>query len=366
MLMRSLRPLLTLLAATAAVLLLFDLTLFRSGLYYRWLEPESTAGSVVGATLSIPYFFDPGRKNVLVLGNSQIGEGFSALIADSAAARKDLHFINGAVAGTTPRVWYYLLRAVDPHADRFAAVALMVDYDNLHNLQDMGNYDLDAAYCASLLRIDDVLDFPASFSEAAQRERARRAILFPLQSLHDDAQALLAHPLLRYKKVRLYWPGWLASIAQYPGHEESLPELSVDPQSGLPSDWGARETALKPKLENYFRGMRIAASPELREANDAYEREWLGRITDRYAAHGIPVIAFVVPRGPWGQQLMPVPSARGAVDELTRDGRLHPLPGAAFVALERPQYFFDTLHMNRQGRERFSREFAQLVAPLVH
>jgi len=127
--LRPLLPLIRLCAATAACLLLVDALLFRSGAYYDWIKPTSTAGSVVGATKLIARYFEPARRNVLVLGNSQIAEGFWASEADAATAGTGLHFLNGAIAGTDPRVWYYLLRRVDPHADRFAAIALMVDYD---------------------------------------------------------------------------------------------------------------------------------------------------------------------------------------------------------------------------------------------
>ena len=111
--------------------MLVDLSLFRSGLYYRWAEPDSTAGSVVRAQMTIRHDYEPDRRNVLVLGNSRIGEGFSALLADAASGNDDLHFINGSIAGTTPRVWYYLLRAIDPDANRFSAIALMVDSTSL-------------------------------------------------------------------------------------------------------------------------------------------------------------------------------------------------------------------------------------------
>jgi hypothetical protein len=184
--------------------------------------------------------------------------------------------------------------------------------------------------------------------------------------LHEDAQSLLAHPLQRIKTVRRYWPGWLPAIALYLGHDEALPELIVDHQTGMPRDWGAQETQLRPMLEKYFRVMHQGADASLLQINQRYEREWLGRIVDRYASRGIPVIVFVVPRGPWAKELAKIPQAYGVVAELAGSGRLRALPGDAFVALEQPQYFFDALHMNRRGRERFSREFAQLVAPLVH
>jgi len=348
------------------MLLLLDVALIRSGVYYGWIEPDSTAGSVVGATLAIPHYYDPARKNILVLGNSQIGEGFSGSLADAESGRDDLHFINGAVAGTTPRIWNYLLRSVDPHADKFAAIALMIDYNLDERFDDLGNYPLDTGYAVPLLRITDVLDYPATFSDPAQRARARRAILLPLQALHDDARALLAAPRRRYHEIVDNRPQWLEAVGAYPGREQALPDLVIDHDSGLPVEWGPHESDFKPMLEGYFRGLREHADAARQASNMDYQREWLGRIAARYAAHNVPVIVFVVPRGPWRATLSPPPVANAALAEMAARGRIHPLPGDAFVELEQPQFFFDTLHMNRAGRTRFSQLFARAVAPLVH
>lgn len=363
---RPLWPLLKLVAAAAALLLLIDVALVRSGAYFGWIEPDSTAGSVVGATLAIPHYYDAARKNILVLGNSQIGEGFSGSLADAASERADLHFINGSVAGTTPRVWNYLLRSVDPHADRFAAIALMIDYNLDERFDDLTDYPLDTGYAVPLLRIADLLDYPATFSDPAQRLRARRAILLPLQALHDDVRALLAAPRMRYHEIVRNRPQWLEAVGVYPGREQVLPELAIDPGSGQPVDWGAHESDFKPLLEEYFRRLRQHADPALQARNLDYQRQWLERIAERYRAHGVPVIVFVVPRGPWRATLSAPPVANAAIAELAASGRVQPLPGDAFTELEQPRYFFDTLHMNRAGRARFSQLFARAVAPLVH
>jgi len=365
MLYRSLAPLLKLAAAAFAVLLLIDLSLFRSGLYYRWAEPESTAGSVVRAMMTIRREYEPERRNVLVLGNSRISEGFSAQIADSASGRSDLHFINGSIAGMTPRGWYYVLRTIDPDANRFAAIALMVDYDVAETRLDMTNYPLDTPYLMPLLRLSDLRDYPDSFTDDAERQRARRSILLPLQAMHNDVQNMLAHPLerrdvqRRSRRNAAYW------AAHYGGQDAVLPDLQLD-AAGMPVAWGADEAQLKPRLEPYFHALRDPPAVELQSANAAYLREWLTRIAQRYSASNVPIIVFVVPRGPWHERQALVPTLAGPVAELAAAGRVTPLPGVAFVSLEQPQFFFDAAHMNRYGRERFSNLFAQQIAERVH
>jgi hypothetical protein len=356
---RSIAPLLKLAAAVLAALLLVDAVLFRSGLYYRWLDPDSTAGSVKRTLLTIRYEYDPARRNVLVLGNSRIGMGFSALLADAASGREDLHFVDGSVAGSTPRAWNYLLRAIDPDADRFAAIAMMVDYDVAAMPLDMRNY-ADTAYLVPLLRVADLRDYSDSFSDLDQRARARRAILLPLQALHEDVARLIAHPFRRRHAVRSTRRNAPQAILHYGGREGRLPDFVLD-ASGLPLDWGDDPT-LRRQLEPYFHDLQSSSSPEMQAANAAYLREWLGRIASRYAAHGVPLFVFVVPRGPWHGERAAVPEPTGPVAELAARGDVVPLPGDAFVALERPQFFFDTAHMNKDGRERFSRLLARAIA----
>jgi hypothetical protein len=300
-----------------------------------------------------------------VLGNSQIGEGFSAQVADLAAARPDLHFVNGSIAGTTPRLWHYFLRQVDPDATRFAAIAMMVSYDSIHQTNEFVNYPLDTSYAATLLQLGDLFDYPLTFTATAQRERARRAILLPLQALHEDILAFASDPQRRLKQIREDRPGWLYAVGQYGGQGGVLPDLPIDATTGMPSNWGEHESELKPKLENYFRNLRTLATHEQQQSNDDYLRLWLGRIVDRYAKTHVPVIVFSMPRGPWQKTLVPAPIASGAVAELRDSGRILALPGDAFTALEQPQFFFDTLHLNHDGRERFSALFAQQVAPWV-
>ena len=85
----------------------------------------------------------------------------------------------------------------------------MVDYDVAANRLDMPNYSLDTSYLIQLLRLADLRDYPASFTSDSERERARRAILLPLQSLRDDVRDLFVHPLDRYKELNRNRKDWL-------------------------------------------------------------------------------------------------------------------------------------------------------------
>jgi hypothetical protein len=362
---RGLGYLLRLVAVVAVILVAWDAALFRSGLYYRWLEPQSTAGMTRGAIRLVDQNYAPDRRNVLVLGNSQVGEGFSQQLADQATQGSGLHFLNAAIPGTDLRAWYYLLRQIDPHADRFAAVVLQVSYDPGEPIGVQADYPLDIAYLTPLLGLRDVADFPATFDDRALAERARRAILFPAQPLRNDIAAFLAAPRERLKQLRKWRKYFVPSALQYPGRDQALPDLSLDPSTLQPTDWGSDEAKLKPVLSKYFDSLRGRPSATTQVSNERYAHQWLSRIAEPYRAHGIPVILMSVPRGPWHAALPPSRPA-GAVADLIAAGMLTALPGDSFVDLERPRYFFDSLHMNRAGRERFSPALAQQVAARLH
>lgn len=364
--MIKLLPLLKLLVVAATCLLLIDVIVFRSGWYSGWIQPNSTAGSVVASMLQVDRYREPQLKNVLILGNSKMGEGFSGPLANRAVARPDLHFVNGAVAGTSPRIWDYLLREQDPNTNRYAAIVLMVDYDLAALEQDLGNYSLDTSYLRPLLRLRDLQSYPSSFSDPEQQTRARRAILLPMQALHDDLVSLLRAPWKRYKEIVTNRPIWLKAVIDYPGRDQVLPNLNIDADTGMPMDWSPLEASRKAELDGYFKGLRRVATLERQAENERYFRTWLGAIAKRYKAAGIPVIVFSAPRGPWHQQLGNPPQPNHVIQSLVNEDALLALPGDAFISLEQPLYFFDSLHMNRAGRERFSQLLAAQIAPLIH
>lgn len=359
--MRRLKYLLRLVAVLVVILAAWDALLFRSGLYYRWLEPQSTAGMTRGALRLVDQTYAPRLRNVLVLGNSRIGEGFSQRLADEATQGSGLHFVNAAVPGTDLRAWYYLLRGIDPKADRFAAVVVQASYDPGVPTSVQADYVLDIAYLTPLLGLRDLTDMPGTFENAALAERARRAILFPAQPLRDDISAFLAAPRERLEQVRKWRKYYVPSALHYGGRDASLPDLPLDPNTLQPTDWGGQETTLKPLLSSYFDSLRDHPIAATRDSNERYFREWLTRIAAPYRAHGIPVILVSVPRGPWHAALPPQQPA-GAVADLIAQGVLTTLPADTFVDLEQPHYFFDSLHLNRVGRERFSPRLAQSVA----
>lgn len=356
-----------LVALMAAVVVLVDALVFRSGFYLRWLEPQSVAGSTRNAVRRVEATVLPDRRNVLVVGNSKIGEGLSTALADATTAGSGLHFVNGFIPGSALRVWYYLLREIDPQANRFAAIVLAVPFGAEEDLGAMADRVADINYLAPLLGLRDLTTFPSSFEKPALSGQARRAILFPAQSLRRDIAALLASPLQRYGKVRDAEQKSVAEFLRYQGSNAALPDLPIDPATRLPARWDGVDDRMKRGLtEHYFRWLHVKPPPSVAASNERYYREWLTRIVQRYRSAGTPVILIEVPRGPWHGTETPPPQPTGAVAELIASGAVSALPGDTFVDIERPHNFFDLEHMNKSGRELFTVRLAQRVAALLH
>src|SRR5215472_8475397 len=73
-------------------------SIFGSGWYRRFLEPESAAG-LMESTLRDEAAAPTDIPRIAIIGNSMLAEGFSAKIADHEAGSR-LRFANLAVPGT--------------------------------------------------------------------------------------------------------------------------------------------------------------------------------------------------------------------------------------------------------------------------
>ncbi len=363
---RRIVPLLKLVAAAVLGLVAWDAAVFRSGLYVQVLEPRSLAGATRNALHLVGETYAAGRRNVLVLGNSKVGEALAPIQADATVAGSGLHFVNGFIPGSDLRIWYYLLREIDPQANRFSAIVLAVPYDPQELLSEMADSPADIGYLAPLLRIQDIGLFPSSFEAPSLQSQARRAILFPAQPMRLDIAAMFNSPWQRYEHLMQFRRSYVSQMAVYSGRPNTLPGLQFDPDTGQPIDWDAVDASLRPFLEGYFKSLRAQPAAAVLESNQRYCRDWLQRIAAPYHAQGIPVFLIEMPRGPWHESLMPVPKLGGSVAAVVDAGLAIALPGDTFADLERPGYFFDVEHMNRFGREKFTPRLAQRIAALLH
>jgi hypothetical protein len=357
-------PLLLLAGAILAGWLALDAIAFRSGAYYRVVaDPASTAGATMHALRLAQAQYVPGARNVLVLGDSRVNEGFSSRRAN--AAVKGINFVGVGVAGSTPRVWRYLLRRLDPHGDKYAAIVMVGIVDEgWASSEALSDRDLDLAYLQPLVGVRDVVALPASFDDPAQRARAQRAVLLPLLSARADLGAFLATPATRLHALTSDAKAFVGSYLAYPGNGGTLAGVAIDPNTLAPTGAPGNGT-----LGAYLAQLREArtAPRALSATNANYFRLWFWRIADQARAGGARVFIATLPRGPYHARFGGPPRPSLQAIGLDPGIGVSLLASPEVYALEQPEYYFDGLHLNAEGRVRYSdllaREVAAALAP---
>ncbi|WP_029002833.1 hypothetical protein [Azorhizobium doebereinerae] len=343
---------------------LVDAAVFRSGFYLRWISPASSLGSMVRAINDIDAIPD-GSKSILVIGDSRIGEGFSAKLADAEAVRSgaSVTFTSGGVAGTTPRVWYYLLRQIRDPGKRLAAVAIMTP--SFHDNDDGLPADRvgDIVFVHTMLGLADIVDFPASFSSFATRREAATAILFKGLFYKNDILDFVENPGKRVREAKDWRKDGLEWFYAYSGNGGSLAGATLDLEAGEVTR--GTSSPLSTILADYARRLQaFHGRPPDAATSTAYRRLWWRRIADLCQKAGVKLLVFRIPRGPFHHMVDADTQPSGVLADLAAAGKLTLLPADAFDNFERPQFFFDDLHLNRAGREAFSVDLTRAI--LVH
>jgi hypothetical protein len=320
---------------------------YRSGAYYAIAEPDSNTGAVVTKLHVVENQYRPDARNILVFGDSRVGEGFSSPRA--AGDDDSINFINVAVPGSTPRTWYYLLREIERRGFRYEAVVVGTLYrDPTSGLR--ANWSLDPAHAAALLGLADARTFPASFESAPMRERARHAVLFPALAMRQDTVALLQDPRQRRDKIREGRPGFLAAVRNYPGRSETMPALRFADDGRSVVDWGEATPLQRERVTGHLAELAPRPGP-ITAANDAFLGRWLGAMAELARSHDALFVVYPLPRGPYRDALGDEPALPPSLQALAQTPGVAVLPPDQLATLEAPEYFFDTLHANSAGRE---------------
>ena len=344
--------------STIFVLFLLDAAVFRSGFYVRYLEPSSAAGN-----FETTYRDDLKTRfqrphHALVLGDSQIGEGFSAKIANDVGAQPGWEFLNGGIGGASMRNWYYLLRDLDPNRSRFDVIVLPLrGYADVDDGEVRADRELDIRWMITRLRLTDLPTLAASFPTPSIRWTILRESLFEGLTYRRDVRELLRNARLRMRHLADCRAACEESIYVYPGHSEDL--------SGLRMNWDTFTLQFPPNLDPVTKADMIAHTDfqkwSVRGVERAYRKQWLGRIIDRYQGTRTRILIVSLPYRPFPIPISWPLDAASFVPEAARNPRVTIANEHLFEDLQRPDYFFDVFHMNHKGRDEFSRRLAELV-----
>jgi hypothetical protein len=326
-----------------------DALLFRTGWYAQLLEPDSSTANVERmiaaerAKLALP-----ARYHVASVGDSRMG--FLVRYGNErSGGAAGFRFGSLSLGGSLPRCWPYLLRAVDPDADRYSAIVIPLnDYDDEESDEFLTERLSDLHYLSAQLRLSDLVEFPASHMQWPSRWHAFRAILFKGFAYQNDLRAFLEQPRARLAKVRLF-RGWEQWVYDYRGETRSLAGMEIDPLTRT-----ARYPAGTPEDVSDLIDRVLKADPiPYNGLMTAYRRQWLGKIVNRYRGSRTQLIFIRLPRVPIPLPVRPV-NPHSAVRQFAREPHVTIVDEAFFDSLSKPELFMDLWHLNRAGSERFS------------
>jgi hypothetical protein len=333
--------------------------IFRLGWYDKYLEPQSSAGTVETYLSWLKRFPHGELPEVLVVGDSRIAEGFSAPAAGTADGNR-IRYWNFGIGGATPRVWYYELRDADPTRRRFAAIVFALDqYSDQDGGDSIRDRFIDLNFVIGRLRLSDCADFAASMKSSELQARALSGCLLKGITLRRDAQEFLRHFRDRIRRAKDSRVNGLAYINDYGGREEGL--------RGLTADFKNQTIHFPPGLDaerhDTIQNMVMRESAPQTGDTTQYRKLWLGRILDLYKDSPTRMIFLELPRAP-----LPIPESPHPADFLEwalRRPNVSVLPMGTFRDLERPEVFYDGLHLNKIGRGIFTERIAAQIPPLI-
>ncbi|MBU6461258.1 MAG: hypothetical protein KGK01_05025 [Bradyrhizobium sp.] len=361
------RPL-ALLTLTLCAFLLLDNLVFRSGAYSRIQNPETLAGQLYSEVL-----YERARKafpkrDVLITGNSRIDWAFWPHQYNTSHPESRFSLIRAAVAATNEKMWYFILSAIDPGHDRYAAIVIpvasylvepwIVDEENDYNNVQM---------LSQVLSISAWKQLIGSFSDSDVRRRAVQSAILASTGFGDDLIDLVAHPRTRIKQLEIRKSAGWTWEDEWSGMEGTMEDFRFDPEHGsilaLPKGlklFEQKETAREFTRPAPDRAIQFTAR------NAAFQTRWLTRIIDLYKDSKTQLIFLQLPRGP-----VPIPArepVQGAPDLralLPSGHNVTFLDENEFVEFEKREYFHDAIHLNAIGRKLFTPKLGDLLTEIL-
>src|SRR5215471_4265130 len=343
-----------LLGITAFILL--DGVVFHSGLYGWILAPSSYAGRLAEITQAEKDRAPSGLKEVLVLGDSRIAEGFSTNLANELGSTNGLKFVSLAEPAASANTWYYMVRQVDPTTRRYSAIVIPYGVGYEPNSAD----PLRISMTAPLLRYSDCFHFASGFQRWSGRFRAFTACILRGSAYQDDVADLLEHPIARISSLHGE-AARMHSRELYKGRDYDLVGTSYNSTTGHLTF--AEKLTEAQRLA--FQKSLIQPSQSEVEYSLKLQREWIPRIINRYSKSPTAIVLTPVPRGPFVELSTFFRGYTSVLPSSVIQRAAFSVPEHKFDFLEKPEYYFDAFHLNAKGRQRFTETLvSQLIGQL--
>ena len=336
-----------------AIFICVDGVVFHTRLYTSILAPDSYAGRMAAITRSEKSRAPSGLKEVLVLGDSRMAEGFSPVVADKLSSLDGFKFVNLTEPASAVNIWDYMLREVDPTRRRYWAIVVPYGIGFEPSSAD----PLRISMAAPLLRYGDCFNFASAFQRWSGRFRAFTACILRGSAFQSDVVDFLEHPIARIRSVQ-QGPKRLQVRDVYKGQDYNIAGTFYDPKTGQvtfpPRLTEAQRDALRDSL----------VKPSQSETQDflRMQRDGIQQILNRYSASPTKIVLTPIPRGPFAGLPGASMTFHAAFPSVMMQKAAFSLPEQTFDFLETPEYYFDGYHLNAKGRERFTET---LVAELM-
>jgi hypothetical protein len=341
-----------------------DALAFRTRYYAQNLEPDSTTGLFELILWREQQAQKALGDNVaLTMGDSRFG--IVPKISNALAPETGYVFRSAGVAGTDARSWYYMLRDLDPAADRYRAIVFGVDDYSDEDGPSEPDDDIRALhYCIARLRVTDVLDFARSFHSFAEKMEALRGGLLKGIVYQSDLHEFLASPKGRIREVKFRRGGFEEWTYNFLGTDASMAGLTIE-WAKLIAQFPPGATANQRETVESF----LLRKPEPQTGRLAkFRREWFGRILARYRNSRTKIVFLCLPRGPIPRPAWLARPAGSVIREFARRPNVLLMDERFFEPLEHPEFFGDGMHMNKPGVALFSsmlaREIGRMLGPL--
>jgi hypothetical protein len=329
--------------------------LFHTGLYSTYVEPDSTTGFMELQLRNEIRRAKPDRNQVLAVGHSRMA--LLPRVVNEEKPGTGYTFATIGLGGTTPRDWYYALRAVDPKARNYAAIVIPSDdYNEPDTFDYQSERETDLHYLIARLELRDLREFPWTYRDKKLQWAIVRGMILKGTIYKRDFLEFVQHPAARIAKARYYASDSAGWYYGYGGADENL--------TGLQIDWQRKTMQIPSRVpENRRRDIEselFSARPPDQGRETAYLRYWYGRMVDYYRGSGTKLIFLRVPRAAVSPPDAP-PKLASAVRQIASQPDVIVLDERLFNQLEHPDLFWDGWHLNRDGMEQFSRILATEV-----
>jgi hypothetical protein len=342
-----------------------DCLIFRTGFFLRFITFESSYAGMVNYGLYAAERVPAAVDNLIaVVGDSRVGEGFSPKGFHEVYSQEDTAAISLGIPGSTPRVWRYLLKKIDPQRNRFRIIAIqLLSYDDLYKFGYNKNYALDHQFIAPLLGYEDIFSYVTSFEGYQNRLSAFWPAAFKWRAYREHIKSSL-YFIERFVNYTKHMDNILKQIYKSTGKTTSMKGLLV--KDGVVISAPAHMDKPQLDLLNTYIELSKQTQKYQKEqlANYEYEKVWITKIIEDYQDSQTKIVFFRIPDSPIF--FPPSPNdKRTLLKQWSSYKHVWILPENLFTPLEKPEFFAEMVHVNNRGRALFTAMLSHVLIDIL-